>query len=75
MSKNILFFQFWVGERVNYSCRSSKKLFFETNTTGLESVTVECLQLENLGAWWSPSSLPPCAENLVKAERKFEKLE
>jgi hypothetical protein len=52
MLKNNL--QHWSGETIGYKCRSSKKLFADTSTSGLASVTVQCMQLESIGAWWSP---------------------
>jgi hypothetical protein len=57
--------QNWTDETVSYRCRSSKKLFWQSDGTGIDSMTVECVHFGNIGAWWEPKVLPICAENLT----------
>ena len=72
--RNVKLLKHWTGEVVNYACRSSKKLFVEDGATGLESASISCDQFGNLGAWWNPAYLPPCAENLNKVEGRYSVL-
>ena len=61
-----LLLQLWVGEKVNYSCKSDKKLFQTSNTSGLASITLECIEFGHLTPWWFPATLPPCLANLTQ---------
>ena len=40
----------------------------EDDVTGYASASIECAQFGTMAAWWNPTYLPPCAENLTKVE-------